>query len=319
MENENSYYGTEAHHAISYLEFGSINPMERTKKIWGYWQDQEAYDLYMFARYARDLFAFRHFLCDGEKNVVSLLRTIENSAHVKLLDYIFKYAGVVSQGDNTGMICESGSSLFGMIEEILACDAVFHDGKHFDQILKAKYLASDISDMMNEGAIALHPHTPIESTTASTIHQLIKEIKASSLRLNIFYGLGVSVRYAIRSSRDIIDMTDVCDFQMYNRLSLSYADTLTSVYGTGKTVYIISLDELIEGLNKKKVIAKFCTANMQYEKDGYNTVRASVIIGRTEKDLERYITEYNTCIDLIASTESIDKGEWRALSELRKC
>lgn len=61
MQKKN-YYGTDGEmDAVSYLEFGSINIKEGTKKIWGYWHDQEAYDLYMFSRYARDLIAFRDF------------------------------------------------------------------------------------------------------------------------------------------------------------------------------------------------------------------------------------------------------------------
>ena len=57
--NNRQYYGCENPEAISYLEFGSINVVKGEKKIWNYWQDQNAYDLYMFARYAKDLFAFR--------------------------------------------------------------------------------------------------------------------------------------------------------------------------------------------------------------------------------------------------------------------
>lgn len=199
----------------------------------------------------------------------------------------------------------------------MACDAVFHESKNVDRILNASYIASDISKMMNEGAVALHPYISIEATIAPTIHKLTEEIRNRGLKLSVFYGLGVSIRYAIRSSQDIIDMTDICDFQMYNRLSLSFGDTLTGVYGTGKTMYIISLEELIEGLNNRGVKAKYCTANIQYEKDGSNTVRASIIIGRTEYELEKYITEYTNCIDNIASDESIEKGEWRVLSELQ--
>lgn len=98
MSRENNYYGSEDNQAISYLEFGSVNPQEKSKKIWGYWQDQEAYDLYMFARYARDIFNFRHFLEDVAKhNVKDLQECVKDSAHVKLLDYIFKYAGVISR------------------------------------------------------------------------------------------------------------------------------------------------------------------------------------------------------------------------------
>ena len=56
---ENSYYGTQDVHSVSYLEFGSLDLREKSKKIWAYWQDAEAYDLYMFARYARDILMFR--------------------------------------------------------------------------------------------------------------------------------------------------------------------------------------------------------------------------------------------------------------------
>lgn len=318
MTKDNAYYGSEDNQAISYLEFGSVNPMEKTKKIWGYWQDQEAYDLYMFARYARDIFSFRHFLSGEDHSVGAFKKVVENSAHVKILDYIFKYSGIISQIQNGGVFCESGSSLYGLIEEAMACDAVFHKGEHNESIVKAKYLASDISEMMNEGAIALHPETPVEATTAPTIHYLIEDIKNRNLRLGLFYGLSVSIRYAIRVSQDILDMADVCDFQMYNRLSLSYGNTFKNVYGTGKTVYITSLNELADGLKEKMLKAKYCTANMQYEKDGKNSVRASIIIGKTDNDLERFIGEYNRCIDKVTSIETIEKGEWLDLSELRK-
>lgn len=318
MKKDNDYYGSEDNQAISYLEFGSVNLKEKTKKIWGYWQDQEAYDLYMFSRYARDIFSFRHFLVSDTKDFGSLQRIIACTAHTKVLDYIIKYAGIVSQVENGGGVCESGSSLYGLIEEVLACDAVFHNSENVDRIMNANYLASDISEMMNEGAVALHPNTSIESSTAPTINKLIEEMKDKRIRLDLFYGLSVSIRYAIRSSEDIVNMADLCDFQMYNRLSLSYGDTQTNVYGTGKTVYITSLNDLVDGLDRKGIKARYCTANMQYEKDGDNTVRASIIIGKTEDKLEKYISEYNYCIDIISAYESIEKGEWRELSELRR-
>ncbi len=318
MSRENDYYGSDENQAISYLEFGSVNTKEKSKRIWGYWQDQEAYDLYMFARYARDIFSFRHFLDEEDNSINSLQTVIEGSAHVKLLDYIFKYAGIISRIHEGGVFCESGSSLYGLIEEVLALDKVFHDGKNSEAIKESKYLASDISEMMNEGAIVLHPSTLIEATTAPTIHKLVEDIKNRNIWLGLFYGLSVSIRYAIRESQDLIDMADVCDFQLYNRLSLSFGDTFTNVYGTGKTVYITSLNELTDGLDKKGLKAKYCTANMQHEKDGENSVRASVIIGKTDEDLNRYISEYNYCIDKVSSVETIEKGEWIDLADLRK-
>ena len=65
--DKNDYYGCDDPEAVSYLEFGSINLVKGEKKIWNYWQDQDAYDLYMFARYARELFFFRKFFGEKEK------------------------------------------------------------------------------------------------------------------------------------------------------------------------------------------------------------------------------------------------------------
>lgn len=64
--------------------------------------------MYMFARYARDLFAFRHFLLDEKKDIDSLKKIITDSAHTKLLDYIFKYVGIITQIKNGGCYAKVG-------------------------------------------------------------------------------------------------------------------------------------------------------------------------------------------------------------------
>ena len=67
MDNSRKdFYGDNGNTSLSYLEFGSIDLKGRKKSIWGYWHDQEAYDLYMFSRYAKDMFAFRKFVEDGD-------------------------------------------------------------------------------------------------------------------------------------------------------------------------------------------------------------------------------------------------------------
>ena len=89
------YYGCEDPESVSYLEFGSINLVKCEKQIWNYWQDQMAYDLYMFARYSKDLFMFRKFFLEKQKTLEKLNKCIQKAAHNKLLDYIFKYAGML--------------------------------------------------------------------------------------------------------------------------------------------------------------------------------------------------------------------------------
>lgn len=174
--SESSYYGCENPEAVSYLEFGSVNLVKGEKKIWNYWQDQTAYDLYMFARYARDLFAFRKFFGEEEKTVETLNKYVLDSAHNKLMDYLLKYAGMLAI-QAAGVVCESGSSLYGWIDEALACDYVYGEGKSCKKIKEFHYIGSDISELMNEGAAALHSDVKMDFSTQGTISGVIKEVK----------------------------------------------------------------------------------------------------------------------------------------------
>lgn len=318
MNANNAYYGNESNTSISYLEFGSVDIEKKKKTIWGYWQDQEAYDLYMFARYSRDLFSFRHYLDNKEEhNLDGLMKRIKCSAHDKLLDYIFKYAGFVI--DNMGgWRCELGSSIYGLIEELMALDIVFSAGRHVNGFRTGKYLACDISEMMNEGAAIFHPDAEIISSVAPTTKELIEEIKRRSIHLELFYGLSVSMRYSLRNSQDILDMAQMCGLQIYNRLSMSFGETLSFIYGTGKSVYVISLPELVKGAEKEGVCIKYCTGNMQREKDGVDTIRVSLAISKEENRVNSFIQEYDRCID-IANKEGVgmEGGSWRDIRELQ--
>lgn len=313
---DKKYYGCENPESISYLEFGSINLIKGEKKIWGYWQDQVAYDLYMFARYSRDLFSFRKFF-EEEKSIEKLNEYVLKSAHNKLMDYIFKYAGMLAIQDN-GTICECGSSLYGWIDEAMACDYVFSGGANIAKIKTFEYIGSDISELMNNGAKSFHSDIKMEFSTEDTILGVIKDIKERfHKKLSLFYGLSVSVRYAVRDMSDLIQMADISELSVYNRLSVTFdSDTRAEVYGTGKSVYIISLPELIKSLKKNGIYAKYCTSNMQLEKDGENTIRVSVIIARKREILDHFIAIYDDCIEKSIQIPGIEKGKWGDLEEL---
>ena len=313
------YYGCENPESVSYLEFGSINLVKGEKTIWNYWQDQTAYDLYMFARYSRDLFAFRKFFDEKEKTVEKLNEYVLRAAHNKLMDYIFKYAGMIAIEDNTrGAICESGSSLYGWIDEAIACDYVFGNRENISKIKGFEYIGSDLSELMNEGAASFHRDIKMNFTTEDTISRVISDIRDKfSKKLSIFYGVSVSIRYAVRDAMDLVDVANIADLSMYNRLSVTFGnETCVSIYGSGKSVYIVSLPKLVEGLKKKGVRAKYCTANMQYGKDGVKTVRASIIISKDESLLKRFMDTYDSCIDKSLHIPGIEKGEWKDLEEL---
>ena len=316
---ENSYYGTQDVHSVSYLEFGSLDLREKSKKIWAYWQDAEAYDLYMFARYARDILMFRKVIDEiNYGGVLSLADAVKRSAHDKLMDYILKYAGMLAIQEK-GAVCESGSSLYGWIEEAEACDKVYSEGRNLSKIRGFHYIGSDLSRLMNDGAKALHQDFRMDFSEAPTIMDLFKDIRAHIVpRLALFYGLSVSIRYAVRKANDLVEAARYSDLCVYNRLSLSLEEDKCLVYGTGKMVYVISLDDLTKGLQELGASAKFCTANMQHDRDGQNTVRVSCIISEKQELLDRFETVYRECIEKSLDVAGVEQGEWLDLADLRK-
>lgn len=125
------------------------------------------------------------------------------------------------------------------------------------------------------------------------------------------------MRYAVRDAADLVNIADQTSLSIYNRLSLTYDhQTAVLIYGTGKSVYIISLQSLIEGLRAKRIHAKYCTANMQYERDGKNTVRASIAISKDSGALSRFIDYYNVCMFKSKKIPGVEVGEWRELEYL---
>ena len=250
--------------------------------------------------------------------VAALADAVNNSAHNKLMDYILKYVGMLITEEH-GAVCESGSSLFGWIEEAQACDLVYNGGKNIEKIKGFHYVGSDLSQLMNEGAKAFHQDFRMDFSEAPTIAELFDDIRERiAPRLSLFYGLSVSIRYAVRTSYDLVEAAKYSDLCVYNRLSLSLVGDKKLVYGTGKTVYVISLDDLIQGLQELGASAIFCTANMQYDRDGKDTVRASLIISENKGKLDKFIAAYRNCIEKSMNIVGVEQGEWHELINLRK-
>jgi hypothetical protein len=315
------YYGTEQNTNVSFLEFGSIDIKNAKRTTWAYKQDQEAYDLYMFSRYARDLLSFREFCIEfaasgGKRgNLAALNDVVINSAHDKMLDYLFKYAGLITtvQSGAASRVCESGSSLYGLIDEAIAFDNVLFDGKHTDGIKSLKYLASDISNFFNTGAKVFHPDIDITSSLAPTIGDLMNETE----KLSLFYGLGVSMRYSLRDAADIGKLSKKAELSVFNRLSVTKGNVnLQYVYGSGKNVYVISLARMLDILSGDGVAAKYCSSNMQKDKDGKDTLRASIIMSKDISKLESFIKNYNSCVNKCLGIDGVYEGEWKDLCQL---
>ncbi|MFI3202502.1 MAG: hypothetical protein R3Y54_13455 [Eubacteriales bacterium] len=179
---KSNYYGNENNNRISYLEFGSIDTQKQKKDVWGFWLDQDAYDLYMFSRYARDLFAVRNYIQSEEKSVVAIEDCFRNTAHDKISDYIAKYVGMMTISSNSknnkerAIFAEVGSSLMAIIEEFLAIDETVNHGKCIDFIKSMRYIGSDISELMNQGAHEFHPEYLVDTYREDTASKFLNAI-----------------------------------------------------------------------------------------------------------------------------------------------
>lgn len=210
-------------------------------------------------------------------------------------------------------ICESGSSLYGWIDEAIAADTVYFEGKNIERIRGMRFLGSDISEFMNEGAKAFHSDMDMDFSTAPTINELMNEEREFSL----FYGLGVSMRYALRNARDLIAIAERSELAIFNRLSFTRNEQMVKmIYGTGKYEYIISLPEFVKLLELNNIKAKYCTANMQNEKDGRNSVRVCIAIAKDEGKIDEFIEVYNNIVKQSLDIEGIVEGDWKELREL---
>jgi len=190
---------------------------------------------------------------------------------------------------------------------------VYSNGENIDKIRGMRYFGSDISAMMNRGGMELHNGLDLQFSEAPTIKDLFQEIDHCAL----FYGLSVSLRYALRNASDFKAITDKTELSIFNRLSLSRGSTRQMIYGTGKHVYIISLPELINVLDHNQVYGMYCTANMQYERDGEGSLRASIILSKDWEKIREYIQNYTRYIDMSLGIENVVKGEWKDIHYLK--
>ncbi len=191
---------------------------------------------------------------------------------------------------------------------------MFGGGQNADDIKKLLYLGSDISEMMNRGAELLHPECKFKFSTADTVHSLVEDFKD----IGLFYGLSISLRYALREAQDLIDAANNSGIVILNRLSLARGKTRKIEAGTGKYAYVISIEELQELLKRNKVYAKISTGSMQLNKDGENTVRVSIVMSREKRFVDDFMKLYDGLIINIKeqSTVEVADSEWRDISEL---
>ena len=317
MTKNEDYYGSNEFDSLTYLEFGSIDIKKRYKTVFAYWQDSAAYDIYAFSRYAHDILMFRDLeLCEDLGTNLEKLNECVTSATSEdcFMGYLLKYCGLITavQLGAKYEICELGSSLFGLIDEAIVFDNVLNDGKHVAGIKDLRYLGCDVSEFMNKGAEALHEQLKIRFTKAPTIDALMRE----TLQLSLFYGLGISLRYSLREAKDILNICKKTEIALFNSLSLAKTGGSMLTFGTGKKVYIVSLQDLTGQLKDNGIRAKYYAPSAIEDKDGPDTLRAFVVMAKDADVLEAFVSNYGHCINKSFIVPGVQTGQWKELENL---
>ncbi|MFI3202377.1 MAG: hypothetical protein R3Y54_12815, partial [Eubacteriales bacterium] len=170
-------------------------------------------------------------------------------------------------------------------------------------------IGSDISELMNQGAHEFHPEYLVDTYREDTASKFLNAINEE---VDLLYGLSVSLRYALRESEDLIKIANQCKLAVFNRISFSKTDTLVSDMGTGKSVYIISLPEYTEKLAQMGISAKFHVESIQKDRDGAETIRATVIMAKEENLLVEYQKNHNCMMEILQG--KVDT--WEGIEEL---
>ncbi len=211
----------------TFLDWGKTTGNHRV--TYAYHEGQEAYDLYMGARYVCDMIAYRN----GE---------IDKVFHPEdLRDNTRKYSGLVAcdNGSDELTFYEVGSSVMGVI------DALEYLNIEYNQldIKDTKFLGVDNSKWMN--AVAEYTHEQYNL-------KLWEDVKdAEGVECDLFFAKGVSLMYAFQ------DEDAMCDVLKNSKLAIfdytfSLDGKIQDHTGTGLGVTYLNLDKCKGILEREK-------------------------------------------------------------------
>jgi hypothetical protein len=308
----NDFYGDDSNQAVSFLEFGSIHLGNQSKSTWAFLLHQDAYDFYMFPRYARDLFRFRDFINDTNPTPILLMDITKKTGPKDMLALLLKYAGYMAVKDTVDSteqvtVCEIGSSLFGLIDEIAALDKLLNNGNNTKHLMEGKYIGCEISDLMNKGAKELHPSAHFELYTDSTAEQFLNRC----LEYDLFFSISISMQYSLRNTSDVADICKQSKLSVMRHLCFSIDETRAVNIGTGKMGYYIGLNEFMKLLEGTGMLAKFYQYGVT-SNDITRTIAVDMVVGRPD-EIDSFVNHFSEVHQLFSKSVGLGEGsgeEW---------
>jgi len=241
MTNKNpskeNYYGTSEVEGLTYLEFGGVDLVNSKKEIWDFKTDQDAYDLFMIARYAKEIIGYQ----DGKKaleqgDLELFLNLYNDEIHTKdFLNSILTWLalGFLKDKGKALKFYELGFTLFGCIEAHEACKVLFPSDVDVKDI---DYTGNEISYLISELAIRLHS----EYKVSYTLSKIDKESHSG-----LFFSKGVTLLYALKEAQDLMDYLEPSQLAIFD-YNFSLEGSQSEILGTGKKIVYLSLEDFRE-------------------------------------------------------------------------
>lgn len=249
----------------TYLDFGMTQGGRRVS--YDYYEGQQAYDLFMGARYLHDLIAYRSGNVDAVHHPEDLR------------DQLRKYCALVACRADTRRLSyyEIGSSVFGVIDALNFLDRKYGE-------LNTSSIAwhgVDNSAFMNGMARATHDTYDIQLRD-----------RPAALPCDVFFAKGVSLLYALDDEALFCDVLANCQIAIFD-YTFARGERITEVVGTGLPVTFLNLDECRSRLTadgKALLLAPYTlkTYHQDPAKVTYDCVYGDrAVIDRYLADLER--------------------------------
>ena len=223
------YYNTEKHKSLTYLEFGSINIEKGEKCVWDFRVNQDAYDLFMFARYSKELISYKRAVqLIKENKFEEFGECYLNDIHTKdFLNTIFTWTAITYLYENVTQsptFFELGSTIFGCIEAYEAWRSFSNNGPLVTNVL---YGGLEISSLLQEMGELLHPRYLISTYLNE------RDIPSD---FSLFFAKGVSLLYAINKAEQLFDYLNRSSIAIFD-YNFSLDTQKGKMLGTGKFVY----------------------------------------------------------------------------------
>ena len=241
MDNESTskenYYGTKEPEGLTYLEFGGIDLKNSKKEIWDFKTDQDAYDLFMLARYAKEIIAYQDCKEElGLGNFEKFLEIYKTRIHTKdFFNTILTWValGVLKKKNLPLNYYELGFTLFGCIEAYEACKIILPSKLEVNEI---HFSGNEISYLMSELATKLHSDYKVSYSLTG-----IKE----DLNCGLFFSKGVTLLYALKDTKEFMHYLNTSKIGIFD-YNFSLGRAQSQVLGTGKKITYLSLEKFKE-------------------------------------------------------------------------